>query len=128
METAAAPMRAMRSDLRKRPRIYIVRQNVTRLTRCARSGTHIAFLRLVHCLVNRDAMAEVLERIERLPDREFRQFEYGLVAYYRRHESEQERIAVALLRRGSSALNTRSRDRIEEILSMLDHVHDPFIR
>ena len=73
-------------------------------------------------------MAEVLDRIDWLPDREFRQFEYGLVAYYRRHESEQERIAVALRHRRLKPLDVRSRVRIEEILAMLDHVHDPLIR
>jgi hypothetical protein len=78
--------------------------------------------------VNREAMADVLERIEWLPDREFRQFEYGLVAYYRRHDSEQERIATALQRRCLKPLNVRSRARIDEILAMLDHVHDPLIR
>ena len=78
--------------------------------------------------VRREAMAEVLDRIEWLPDREFRQFEYGLVAYYRRNESEQERIAVALQQRMSHPLNVRSRARIDEILAMLDHVHDPLIR
>jgi hypothetical protein len=69
---------------------------------------------------------EVLERVEWLPDQEFRKFEYGLVAYYRRYESEQERIATALLRRSPGC--ARSRQRIDEILAMLDHVHDPMIR
>lgn len=73
-------------------------------------------------------MAEVLERVEWLPDREFRQFEYGLVAYYRRHEARQESIAVALHRRLAQPLGLRSHARIEEILAMLDHVHDPLIR
>ena len=73
-------------------------------------------------------MVEALDRVEGLPDREFRQFEYGLVAYYRRHEKEQERIAVALHLRMIRSSNMRSRQRIEEILAMLDHVHDPLIR
>ena len=73
-------------------------------------------------------MEAVLERIEWLPDREFRQFEYGLVASYRRHEGQQERIAVALQRQLLAPLNVRSRVRIDEILAMLDHVHDPLIR
>ena len=78
--------------------------------------------------VTQDPMTEVLDRIEWLPDREFRQFEYGLVAYYRRNEKHQERIAVALQRRTLAPLNMRSRARIDEILAMLDHVHDPLIR
>jgi len=73
-------------------------------------------------------MDEMLERVEWLPDREFRQFEYGLVAYYRRNESEQERIATALIRRCAAPRGVRSRQRIEEILVMLEHVHDPLIR
>jgi len=73
-------------------------------------------------------MVEALDRVEGLPDREFRQFEYGLVAYYLRHEREQERIAVALHLRMIKSSNVRSRQRIEEILAMLDHVHDPLIR
>lgn len=73
-------------------------------------------------------MVSVLERIEWLADREFRQFEYGLVAYYRRNEAKQERIAVALQRQMLAPLSMRSRARIDEILAMLDHVHDPLIR
>ncbi len=76
----------------------------------------------------RQTMDEMLERVEWLPDREFRQFEYGLVAYYRRNESEQERIATALIRRCAAPRGVRSRQRIEEILVMLEHVHDPLIR
>ena len=73
-------------------------------------------------------MDEVLERVEWLPDREFRQFEYGLVAYYRRNEPEQERIATALMRRSEAPRGARSRHRLDEILAMLEHVHDPMIR
>jgi hypothetical protein len=76
----------------------------------------------------KEAIDDVLDRVEWLPDREFRQFEYGLVAYYRRNESEQERIATALLRRDTAARNPRSGRRIDEILAMLAHVHDPMIR
>jgi hypothetical protein len=77
----------------------------------------------------KEAIDDVLDRVEWLPDREFRQFEYGLVAYYRRNESEQERIATALLRRDDTAArNPRSGRRIDEILAMLEHVHDPMIR
>jgi hypothetical protein len=75
----------------------------------------------------RHAIDEVLERVEWLPEREFRRFEYGLVAYYRRNESEQERIATALIRRSSAPRCVRSRERIAEILAMLEHVHDPMI-
>jgi hypothetical protein len=76
----------------------------------------------------RDAMVDVLDRLDWLHDQEFRQFEFGLVAYYRRHEREQERIAVALHVRMMCPINVRSRERISEILTMLDHVHDPLIR
>jgi len=41
---------------------------------------------------------------------------------------EQERIATALIRRCAAPRGVRSRQRIEEILVMLEHVHDPLIR
>jgi len=59
-------------------------------------------------------LIDILDRVEWLPDREFRQFEYGLVVYYRRNESAQERIASALLRRS--------------VASPREHVHDPMVR
>ena len=87
----------------------------------------VASIAFVRQTATRNAMDEVLERIEWLPDLEFRQFEYGLVAYYRRNESEQERIGVALQRAFNRPLCLRSHRRIDEILAMLEHVHDPMI-
>ncbi|MGZ7042739.1 MAG: hypothetical protein ACXVH7_13185 [Thermoanaerobaculia bacterium] len=100
---------------------------MTRLTLRGAGGTEVALLPFV-LANNGSAIEEVLERVELLPDPEFRQFEYGLVAYYRRYEADQERIATALLRRRISPRYARSRQRIEEILAMLEHVHDPMIR
>jgi hypothetical protein len=77
---------------------------------------------------NLSLLDDALDRIEWLPEGEFRRFQYDLVAYYRRQEAEQERIATALQRRFHSPRNVRSRDRIDEILTMLEHVHDPLIR
>jgi hypothetical protein len=67
-----------------------------------------------------------IRNIEDFSDATFRRFEWDLVSHYRRHEEDQEWIATALTdkrpRRG-----VRVRERVLEILSMLAHVHDPFI-
>jgi hypothetical protein len=71
----------------------------------------------------------VLERLDRMTDREFRGFQFQLVSRYRLNEDEQEPIAVALTRRNrSEATVSTSRHRADETLSMLEHIHDPFIR
>ncbi len=42
-------------------------------------------------------------------------------------ERDQEPIAVALAGKRVSSADTRTRERVNETLAMLDHVHDPFI-
>ena len=51
----------------------------------------------------------------------------GSGAHYRRHEEDQEWIAVALTDKRARTRVPHIRDRVVEILSMLQHVHDPFI-
>ena len=75
-------------------------------------------------------LAELLPavpRIQWMNDAEFHAFEYDLVHYYRRHEAAQESIALAVTRACASMQTRRMRDRIEELLAMLDATHDPFI-
>jgi hypothetical protein len=71
----------------------------------------------------------VLDRVDRMSDREFRGLQLQLVSRYRLNEEEQEPIAVALTRKNrSQSVAPASRKRVDEILIMLDHIHDPFIR
>jgi hypothetical protein len=64
--------------------------------------------------------------IENFGESTFRRFEWDLVTHYRRHEEDQEWIAIALTDKRART-TVRDRERILEILSMLDHVHDPMI-
>jgi hypothetical protein len=66
-------------------------------------------------------------RIQWMSDAEFHAFQYDLVLRYRRHEEEQEPIAVAVTRACAEMETRRMRDRLEELLAMLDATHDPFI-
>lgn len=68
-----------------------------------------------------------IREIEELGDRTFRRLEFDLVSHYRRHAEDQEAIAVELTRKTRSTENPVARDRVDEILAMLDHVHDPMI-
>ena len=71
----------------------------------------------------------VLERLDRMSDRDFRGLQLQLVSRYRLNEDEQEPIAVALTRKNrAQSAAVPSRHRVDDILIMLDHIHDPFIR
>ena len=68
-----------------------------------------------------------IREIEEIGDRTFRRLEFELVSHYRRHEDDQELIAVELTRKNRATNNPKVQERVDEIFSMLDHVHDPFI-
>ena len=68
-----------------------------------------------------------IQEIEELGDRTFRRLEFDLVSHYRRHAEDQEAIAIELTRKNRTTENPVARDRVDEILAMLDHVHDPMI-
>lgn len=69
-----------------------------------------------------------IDQLERLDDRAFRDFECDLVRHYRRQPDDQEAIAIALMQKRVVAVGDRlTFDRVDEILAMLDHVHDPLI-
>jgi hypothetical protein len=71
----------------------------------------------------------VLDRLDRMSDREFRGLQLQLVSRYRLNEDEQEPIAVALNRKNRAEVGASpARRRADDILIMLDHIHDPFIR
>jgi hypothetical protein len=73
---------------------------------------------------------DVLSRvagISLMGEQEFRQFELALVRLYRSEERSQEGIAIALTRASLSATDRVTRERLDEVLAMLQHVHDPFI-
>jgi hypothetical protein len=63
-----------------------------------------------------------------MSDSEFHDFELAIVRIYRTDEEWQERIAVALTAANlAPEVDRRTRDRLDEIFAMLQHVHDPFI-
>ena len=71
----------------------------------------------------------VLDRLDRMSDRDFRLLQLNLVSRYRLNEDEQEPIALALTRKNiAQAAAAPSRHRVDDIIIMLDHIHDPFIR
>lgn len=72
-------------------------------------------------------LASILDSLGELDDRAFHRFEYDLVERYRRHEAEQEAIAVTVMRYSLGAKDARTRERIDELLAMLDSTHDPLI-
>lgn len=65
--------------------------------------------------------------IQAMDDAEFHAFSYELVHRYRRYEEEQEPIAIAISRAFADDQQRRNRERLAEILAMLDTTHDPFI-
>jgi hypothetical protein len=74
--------------------------------------------------------ADVIGRvagISLMGEQEFREFELALVRLYRSDERAQEGIAIALTRANLSVTDRVTRARIDEVLAMLQHVHDPFI-
>lgn len=76
---------------------------------------------------NTSKLQREIREIEDFGDSTFRRFEWDLVAHYRRHEEDQEWIAVALTDKRARTGVRHVRERVLEILSMLEHVHDPFI-
>jgi hypothetical protein len=94
-------------------------------------GTNLAFRVSVSSIspdrTNTRRLEKQIREIEDLGDSTFRRFEWDLVAHYRRHEEDQEWIAVALTDKRARTRVPHIRDRVVEILSMLQHVHDPLI-
>lgn len=78
-------------------------------------------------LADIDRMRIQIRQIEWLDEQRFHDLEYGVVAHYRRHPEDQEWIAVELTRKNLSTRGAVARKRVDEILAMLDHVHDPLI-
>ena len=73
---------------------------------------------------------DVLSRIpgiSQMGEQEFRQFELTLVRLYRSEERSQEGIAMALMRASLAPTDQLTRERLDEVVAMLQHVHDPFI-
>ena len=68
-----------------------------------------------------------IDQVEDFGDSTFRRVQHDIVAHYRRHEKDQEPIAIALTDKGMLTADRRARARVQETLAMLDHVHDPFI-
>jgi hypothetical protein len=73
-----------------------------------------------------EMLRQQIRNIEMLGDASFGEFRWDVVSHYRRFERDQESIATALVTKHVSA-DDRARQRVDEILAMLDHVHDPFI-
>ena len=87
-----------------------------------------AFTTLVLMLLNHlETQLAALDAIGALDAESFHRWEFDLVQRYRRNEDEQEPIAIAVTRRNLADCTPLERDRIEELLAMLDTVHDPFI-
>ena len=74
-----------------------------------------------------DLMRQQIRNIELLEDTAFRRLRWDVVAHYRRYEADQEPIAIELADKRVCSSSSQARQRVNEILSMLDHVHDPFI-
>ena len=68
-----------------------------------------------------------IDHIDFLSDSQFRDLELDIVRHYRQNEEDQELIAVTLIRKLLSEPGNRTQDRVNEILAMLAHVHDPLI-
>lgn len=58
---------------------------------------------------------------------EYRRISNEYVSFYRNSAEHQAPIAVALTRANLSDADDLTRERIDEMLAMLDHVHDPLI-
>jgi hypothetical protein len=72
-------------------------------------------------------LQQKIRQFEDLNDSSIRRFAFDLVSHYRRHEQDQEWIAIALTDKATCSGSARVKQRVREILAMLDHVHDPFI-
>lgn len=77
--------------------------------------------------VTRTDLYRLIEHVDDLGDSTFRRVQRDIVVHYRRHEEDQERIAIALTDKNILTGDGRTRERMSETLAMLDHVHDPFI-
>lgn len=69
----------------------------------------------------------LIEHVDDFGDSTFRRVQRDIVVHYRRHEEDQESIAIALTDKSILTGDGRTRERVSETLAMLDHVHDPFI-
>ena len=72
-------------------------------------------------------LKDLIYEVDEFGDSTFRRFQRDIVVHYRRHEDDQEPIAIALGDQSVLAGSGRTRERAKETLAMLDHVHDPFI-
>lgn len=72
-------------------------------------------------------LVRAIDRIGAMSVDEFRRFEFELVDRYRVDESSQEALAMALTRANLSVVHSCERERVDEVLAMLQHVHDPFV-
>ena len=68
-----------------------------------------------------------IHQVDEIGDSTFRRFQRDIVVHYRRHEEDQESIAIALNDKSILSGDGRTRQRVSETLAMLAHVHDPFI-
>ena len=76
--------------------------------------------------MTRTDLYRLIEHVDDLGDSTFRRVQRDIVVHYRRHEEDQESIAIALTDKNILS-GGRARERVSETLAMLDHVHDPFI-
>jgi len=108
-----------------------VRERVGRIRRL--SGIFLALKRVMRLrsesveVTPAIALRAELKRIADCNDSEFHDFQVALVSRYRGRPDDQEWIAVELARRSHLTGSSRESARIEEILAMLEHVHDPLI-
>ena len=72
-------------------------------------------------------LQEKIQEVDEFGDSTFRRVQRDIVVHYRRHEEDQEPIAIALTDQSILAPNRKTRERAIETLAMLEHVHDPFI-
>lgn len=72
-------------------------------------------------------MTAVLDALDLLDEPTFRWLEFELVSRYRCYEEDQELIAATLTRLALCDPSPISAERLEEMLAMLVHVHDPLI-
>lgn len=77
--------------------------------------------------MRRDDLQQLIQHVDELGDSTFRRIQRDIVVHYRRHEEDQESIAMALYDKSMLTGDGRTRERMSETLAMLDHVHDPFI-
>ena len=77
--------------------------------------------------MTRNDLQRLIHHVEEFGDSTFRRIQCDIVAHYRRHEEDQESIAIALHDKNILTGDGVTRERVSETLAMLDHVHDPFI-